>query len=95
MNTYTHNPTPVEAVQVTRPIVNVQKKVPFARAIKGNGGRFAFFLVTDPKDVLARHEAHEGDWILRHPDGRYETMTDDKFQVLYGDNDDSADAADD
>lgn len=91
MNTYTHNPTEVTAIQVKKPIVNVQKKVPLAHPVKGNGGRFAYFMVTDPTDPLRPLRAHEFDWIIRHPNGVYEIQNATQFQVNYGKSDDSAD----
>lgn len=95
MSEFTHNPTKVDAIQVKKPIVNVQKQVPFARPVKANGGRFAYFLVTDPKDPLKPLRAYEGDWIIRHPDRHYEVQTDVAFQANYGEpSGDSADSAD-
>lgn len=88
MKTYTHKPTQAQAIQVTKPIVNVQKKVPMSRPVKANGGRFAYFLITDPKDPLTPLRAYEGDWILRHPSGRYEIRKDVEFKDEYEENDD-------
>ncbi|SIL62128.1 hypothetical protein [Mycobacteroides abscessus] len=90
MKTYTHNPTEVEAIQVARPWKRVQDAIPFAHHVKEASGAFAFFKLSMP-GTLDVARAYEGDWIIKHPNGYYEKLTDDEFQRDYGDSDDNND----
>lgn len=79
---YTHRPTKVTAVRVTRPFVAVEKAVPRAHRITTGSGAFAFFQISNPGNNYGGNAA-EGDWILRTPSGVYVAVTDGKFREEY------------
>lgn len=90
MKTYTHNPTEVEAIRVERPWKRVQDAVPFAHQVKESSGAFAFFKLSTP-GKLEVERAYEGDWIIKHPNGFYEKLTEEEFRRDYGDSDGDSD----
>ncbi|OHU64014.1 hypothetical protein [Mycobacteroides chelonae] len=90
MKTYTHNPTEVEAIQVSRPWKGVQDAVPFAHQVKAGSGAFAFFKLSMPGSLEVQR-AYEGDWIVKYPTGCYTRLTDEQFQRYYGDGDGNGD----
>jgi hypothetical protein len=82
MNTYTHLPTEVQAVRVTRPFTAVEKKVPRAHRVTKGSGAFAYFQLANPGNSYGGN-AEEGDWIVRFPTGTYVAVTDEKFRAEY------------
>ncbi|MBB5167173.1 hypothetical protein [Mycobacterium sp. AZCC_0083] len=87
LQTFTHNPTKVGAIQVARPWSGVERSVPTARQVKTGAGGLAWFVVST-HGSLETQRAYAGDWIVRHPNGSHEVLTDDQFQLYYGDSKD-------
>lgn len=98
MQEYTHNPTPVDAIQVARPWKTVQFHVPSASKVTTGSGALAYFRVVNVSDPLNVPRAYEGDWIVRDRRTRkLSVLTDEEFQYRYGkkDEDVNGDAAED
>lgn len=82
METYTHNPTEVQAIQVARPFVKVSNAVPFAHMVKASGrNQFSRFKVSAPNQDM--FSAYEFDWIVKYPTGCWAVLTDEQFQRYY------------
>jgi hypothetical protein len=80
--TYTHLPTEITAIRVTRPFVNVERAVPRAHRVTTGSGAFGYFQISNPGNNFGGC-ASEGDWILRTPTGTYVAVTDEKFREEY------------
>lgn len=82
LQTYTHLPTEVQAIRVTRPFVAVEKAVPRAHRVTLGSGAFGHFQISNPGNNYGGN-AGEGDWIVRFPTGTYVAVTDEKFRAEY------------
>lgn len=83
LQTYTHLPTEVTAIRVTRPFVAVEKVVSRAHRVNTGSGAFGYFQISNPGNNFGGC-ASEGDWIVRFPTGTYVAVTDAKFREEYG-----------
>lgn len=82
LQTYTHLPTEVTAIRVTRPFVAVEKAVPRAHRITTGSGAFGYFQIANPGNNYGGNAA-EGDWIIRLPSATYIAVPDEKFREEY------------
>lgn len=82
LQTYTHRPTEVTAIRVTRPFVAIEKAVSRAHRVTTGSGAFGYFQISNPGNNFGGC-ASEGDWILRTPSGTYVAVSDEKFREEY------------
>lgn len=81
--TFTHNPTTVEAIQVAKPWAGVQRAVPFAHQVTKANGALKHLVISKPGDLETKR-AYPGDWIIKYPTGCIAVMTDEQFEKYYG-----------
>ncbi|WP_099021251.1 hypothetical protein [Mycolicibacterium palauense] len=82
--TYTHNPTEVDALQVAKPWNKIKVHVPFAHPVyQANGRTIEYFKISTPGELTVK-KAHPGDWIVKYPTGCVSVLTDEQFQRYYG-----------
>lgn len=80
---YTHLPTKVQAIRVTRPFVAVERAVPRAHRVNTPSGAFGYLQISNPGNNFGGC-ASEGDWIIRVPTGNYVAVSDEQFRAEYG-----------
>lgn len=82
METFIHNPTRVEALQVVKPWIRLQQVLPYSRQVKTGSGSLAYLILQRPGQVDTLR-AYPGEWLVFHPDGVVEVLTDEEFKRQY------------
>lgn len=81
LKSYRRNEIDVEAMQVKRPYRNVSKAFPRSHQHDRPSGRLNYFRLTDAPE--GRNRAQEGDWIIKHPNGKIEVVSAEEFEDQY------------
>lgn len=81
--TYTHLPTTVTAVRVSRPFSAIEKMCPRAHRKMKASGAFLHFSISNPGNNFGGNAA-EGDWVVRLPNATWIALPDDKFRAEFG-----------
>lgn len=71
----------VQAIQVKRPYRKIAYSFPRSHKRTKPGGALDYIKLVDaPED---RNRAHDGDWLVKFPDGRVEVVPADEFAEFY------------
>lgn len=81
MKTYQRKAIEVEAMQVKRPYRNVSRAFPRSHQVDRPSGALHYFRLVD--GLEGRNRARESDWIIRHPSGRVEVISNEEFAEQY------------
>lgn len=82
MSSYRAKPVKVVAVQVKRPYKDVTAVFPRSHPVKLPNGSLSYFRLVDAPEGSNR--AYDGDWIVKHQEGRPEVLPDHLFRQRYG-----------
>lgn len=82
LETYTHNPTTAQAIQVAKPWSRLQAALPFAHQVKKASGALSYLILSKPGEVDVLR-AYPGDWVVKFPNGALAVLDDEQFQFEY------------